>query len=171
MGGDTKRRGLIFDKNENEESEESGDEFDDDESFEEESQRQFKPNKQWAETLVNNPNILGMQSRDAMLQRKEEQQDLYKRHQIIRIKEDEEENLYSIFDGMKNPDFVDGLMHGSEELFENQEVDALVTDIIQKDTQRDAIYDDDDDVNKLYDDQSEANAVFSDETFFQIKNR
>merc|ERR1712228_714032 len=45
------------------------------------------------------------------------------------------------------------------------------TDIIQKDTQRDAIYDDDDDVNKLYDDQSEANAVFSDETFFQIKNR
>ena len=70
-----------------------GDVVDDDEDGDEamddqfETDGQFRANKQWATTLLNNPNITGMQSRDAMLRRKEEQKDLYRRHQQMGIEE------------------------------------------------------------------------------------
>lgn len=47
----------------------------------------FRAKKGWYKPLLNNPNITGMQSRDAMLRRKEEQKELYRRHQQMTMEE------------------------------------------------------------------------------------
>ena len=185
--GASRRNALFVNEEIDKGSSDDDDSNDDDDDLENE-QGEFRANKQWANTLLHNPNIVGMQSRDAMLQRMDEQQELYKRQQVIRLKEDEQENIYSILD-LENTEFIDSCLgldgNNINKQVQQQEFgwkteDALVPDvedIIEKgENIDDDMYDENGnliDMNAMSQQrQQQLQNVkqFSDEDFFKTKN-
>eukprot|EP01083_Nonionella_stella_P311615 1111679_1 len=116
--------------------------------------------------------IAGMQNRDAILVRQQEQEKLYKRHQVIGRREDEEENIYSLLD-FENTEFIDEMLFMNDEKKLNKQmclsnVDALVGDVSIKDDY-DAEEEEEEDRLVAMDDFDEAIGHFDDNKFFEIR--
>jgi len=170
----SKRHGFLVEDKDGD-GDENNEEEDEDADVDE-----FRANKEWATTLLNNPNITGMQSREAMLNRIEEQQDLYQRHQNQRLQEEEQEDMYSILD-LDNTGFIDACLgDGTGQIDEQhnaQEFGWQTANVLVPDLSGDDVEDVDEDVNaaemkEVVDENRfiDTTEAFSDEAFFKIRN-